>query len=255
METDLDTRITKALVGIYGIGDGVPAPVEFEDSVVELLNAEFHLGDAKRQHPVDMLGQAPVRSGLERHGDAPYPCGFVFLTEFLEGKDIAPVLAAVFVHGADALPHEPFLILGFTCRHGAAHDNEFGFVYVVTQFLKLPKPRLHLNIGVVSELSRPQSRGLFTRVALRRFKERIFGTARAGKAYSVRAFMRRRHHRDRCNTGYGSGGFHLNECSQSLLLIILCRRKNLGISREGIECVFFADLRLQFLDIGGGIRV
>ena len=155
MESDLYARIAKALVCIDRIGDGVPASVELEDSVVELLNAEFHLGDAEREHSVDMLGQTPVGSGLERDGDAPYACGLVLFAEFLKSKDVAPVLAAVLVHGADALPHEPFLVFGIPCRHGAAHDNEFGFVYVVTQFLELSQSRLHLDVRIVFELSCP----------------------------------------------------------------------------------------------------
>ena len=62
MESDLDPGVPQEPVCLGSIGHRAPPAVEGKDSIVYMLDAQFYLGDAEIEHPVDVLFSAPVRA-------------------------------------------------------------------------------------------------------------------------------------------------------------------------------------------------
>ncbi len=186
MEPDLQPGVAEEAVRLDRFRDPVAPPVVVEDPVVQVLDAEFHLGHPHPEHPVDVLLPAPVRPRLERDRDAPDP------RRLVRGKDCVKVRLCrrdpgpgVVVHRLHRGPDEPLLVLDRSGGHRPAHHDHLRLVDVVAERLKLPEPCLHLVVGVERVLPGPERRRFLARVTLGG-GERVLRPARAGQAFPVR---------------------------------------------------------------------
>ncbi len=230
--------------------DRVTPPVVVEDPVVQVLDAEFYLGHAHREHPVDMLFPAPVGPCLEGGGDAPDFRPLICSKNRIKvGLCRGSPVPGVVVHRLHGSADKPLLVLDRSGGHRPAHNDQLRFVDVVPERLELFEAGLHLVVGVERVFPRPERRGFFARITLGRL-EGMLRSAGTGEALPVGAGVRRGHHRNGRHPRERPRGFDEEKRPEPLVLFRRSGGENSRVFGH-IGAGFPADLKFDPLNVGG----